>query len=63
MKLRKTAAKISLTLAFSLLLSGTALAAAMGDELDSATVPVRGGIEYTGGVYWSGGVFRPEYYL
>ena len=63
MKLRKTAAKISLILAFSLLLSGTALAAAMGDELDSATVPVRGGIEYTGGVYWSGDDFRREYYL
>lgn len=60
MRLKRT---ISLLLLFALLLSLPALAAVMGEELESVTVPVRGETDYSAGIYWTGSDFRREYYL
>lgn len=50
-------------MAISMALSGTALAAAMGDELDSYTTEVRAETELGYGVYWTGSDYRRENYM
>ena len=63
MTFKKLRRFFSAALAFSLMLATPALAAVMGDELDSYTLHVREGTEYSHGVYWTGEDYRRENYI
>lgn len=63
MKFKKTLRSLCSLLIFALLLSCPAFAAALGDELDSYTLDVRTGTDYTHSVYWTGSDYRRENYI
>ncbi|MGE4352781.1 MAG: phosphodiester glycosidase family protein [Oscillospiraceae bacterium] len=63
MKSKKLIRALCALLTVSMMLTGPALAAAMGDELDSYTTEVRGETDLSRGVYWTGSDYRCENYM
>ena len=63
MKSHKLIRGLSALLIASTVLTGSAFAAALGEQLDSYTTQVRGETELSHGVYWTGSDYRCENYF